>query len=37
MKLALFNDFVPGVVNGDRIVDVSSVVGRIHQLRHHGQ
>src|SRR5215470_12675059 len=27
MKLALFNDYVPGLVNGDRIVDLSSVVG----------
>jgi len=35
MKLALFNDFVPGVVNGDRIVDVSSVVGAIMALPVH--
>jgi len=35
MKLALFNDFVPGVVNGDRIVDVSSVVGAIMVLPVH--
>lgn len=28
MKLALFNDYVPGVVNGDRIVDISGVVGK---------
>ncbi|MGH7905423.1 MAG: fumarylacetoacetate hydrolase family protein [Candidatus Binataceae bacterium] len=28
MKLALFNDYLPGVVVGDRIVDVSDVVGR---------
>ena len=27
MKLALFNDYVPGVVNGDRIVDISDIVG----------
>jgi 2-keto-4-pentenoate hydratase/2-oxohepta-3-ene-1,7-dioic acid hydratase in catechol pathway len=27
MKLALFNDYVPGVVNGDRIVDLSGIVG----------
>src|ERR1700691_3345604 len=27
MKLALFNDYVPGVVNGDRIVDISGIVG----------
>ena len=29
MKLVLFNDFVPGVLNGDRVVDVSSVVSDI--------
>jgi len=28
MKLALFDDYIPGVVNGDRIVDLSSVVGK---------
>src|SRR5258707_12099377 len=34
MKLALFNDFTPGVVAGDRIADVSKVVGdRIMALR----
>jgi len=27
MRLALFNDYVPGVVNGDRVVDLSDVVG----------
>jgi len=27
MKLALFNDYVPGVVNGDRIVDLRGIVG----------
>jgi 2-keto-4-pentenoate hydratase/2-oxohepta-3-ene-1,7-dioic acid hydratase in catechol pathway len=27
MKLALFNDYVPGLVNGDRMVDLSRVVG----------
>jgi 2-keto-4-pentenoate hydratase/2-oxohepta-3-ene-1,7-dioic acid hydratase in catechol pathway len=27
MKLALFNDYIPGVVVGDRIVDVSRVAG----------
>jgi 2-keto-4-pentenoate hydratase/2-oxohepta-3-ene-1,7-dioic acid hydratase in catechol pathway len=27
MKLALFNDYVPGVVNGDSIVDLSGIVG----------
>jgi len=27
MKLALFNEYVPAVVNGDRIVDVSGTVG----------
>jgi hypothetical protein len=27
MKLALFNDYVPGVVHGDRIVDLSGIVG----------
>jgi 2-keto-4-pentenoate hydratase/2-oxohepta-3-ene-1,7-dioic acid hydratase in catechol pathway len=27
MKLALFNDYLPGVVNGDRIVDLGAVVG----------
>src|SRR5262249_22435802 len=27
MKLALFNDYVPGLVNGDRIVDLSGIVG----------
>src|SRR5229473_4223211 len=27
MKLALFNDYVPGLVNGDRIIDISSIVG----------
>ena len=35
MKLALFNDFVPGVVNGDRIVDVSTAVGEIMALPPH--
>lgn len=35
MKLALFNDFIPGVVNGDRIVDVSAVVGEIMALPLH--
>ena len=29
MKLALFNDYVPGVVNGDRIIDSSSIVGPV--------
>lgn len=29
MKLVLFNDFVPGVVKGDNVVDVSSVVADI--------
>ena len=29
MKLVLFNDFVPGVLKGDRVVDVSSVVSDI--------
>ena len=34
MKLALFNDFTPGVVAGDRIAEVSKVVGdRIMALR----
>ncbi len=28
MKLALFNDYVPGVVNGDRIVDLSGILGQ---------
>ncbi|MFN8556080.1 MAG: fumarylacetoacetate hydrolase family protein [Dehalococcoidia bacterium] len=32
MKLALFNDYVPGVVVGDQIVDVSGVVGDIATL-----
>jgi 2-keto-4-pentenoate hydratase/2-oxohepta-3-ene-1,7-dioic acid hydratase in catechol pathway len=27
MKLALFNDYIPGVVNEDRIVDISGIVG----------
>ena len=27
MKLALFNDYVPGVVNRDSIVDLSDIVG----------
>src|ERR1700683_1395575 len=27
MKLALFNDYVPGVVNGERIIDISGIVG----------
>ena len=27
MKLALFNDYVPGVVKGDRIIDIGSIVG----------
>src|ERR1700681_3496117 len=27
MKLALFNDYVPGVVNGDRIIDISGILG----------
>ena len=27
MKLALFNDYVPGLVNGDRIIDISAIVG----------
>src|SRR5262249_8160053 len=27
MKLALFKDYIPGVVNGDRIVDISGIVG----------
>ena len=35
MKLALFNDSVPGVVNGDRIVDVSAAVGEIMALPPH--
>ena len=30
MKLVLFNDFVPGVVKGDRVVDISSVTADIH-------
>ena len=29
MKLVLFNDFVPGVLKGARVVDVSSVVDDI--------
>ena len=28
MKLALFNDYIPGVVNGDRIIDLSGVLGQ---------
>lgn len=32
MKLALFNDFTPGVVVGDQIVDVSDAVGEIAKL-----
>src|SRR5271154_4927388 len=28
MKLALFDDYIPGVVNGDRIIDLSGVLGR---------
>ncbi len=32
MKLALFNDFVPGLVVGERIVDVSDEVGEIAKL-----
>src|SRR6266849_3017044 len=28
MKLALFNDYIPGVVNGDRIVDLSGILGQ---------
>ncbi|MBI3301001.1 MAG: fumarylacetoacetate hydrolase family protein [Deltaproteobacteria bacterium] len=35
MKLALFDDFVPGVVRGDRLVDVSAVVGEIMALPPH--
>jgi hypothetical protein len=27
MKLALFNDYIPGGVNGDRIVDLSGIAG----------
>ena len=27
MKLALFHDYVPGVVHGNRIVDLSGIVG----------
>ena len=29
MKLVLFNDYIPGVLKGDRVVDVSSVVSDI--------
>ena len=29
MKLVLFNDFVPGVVKGDRVVDISSVTADV--------
>jgi 2-keto-4-pentenoate hydratase/2-oxohepta-3-ene-1,7-dioic acid hydratase in catechol pathway len=29
MKLALFNDYIPGVVNGDSIVDLSGIVGSV--------
>ena len=29
MKLVMFNDFVPGVLSGDRVVDISSVVAGI--------
>src|SRR5713226_2397533 len=29
MKLALFNDYVPGVVNGGRIIDLSGIVGPV--------
>ena len=32
MKLVLFNDFVPGVLKGDRVVDVSSVVADIPRI-----
>ena len=32
MKLVLFNDFVPGVMKGDRVVDISSVVADIPQI-----
>src|SRR5260370_8682290 len=28
MKLALFNDYIPGGVNGDRIVDLSGILGQ---------
>lgn len=31
MKLGFFNDFVPGVIVGDQIVDVSSVVSRLNR------
>ena len=29
MKLVLFNDYVPGVVKGDRVVDISGAVGDV--------
>ena len=32
MKLVLFNDFVPGIISGDNIVDVSGAVGDIMAL-----
>lgn len=32
MKLVLFNDFVPGVVKGDRVIDISSVISDIPQI-----
>jgi 2-keto-4-pentenoate hydratase/2-oxohepta-3-ene-1,7-dioic acid hydratase in catechol pathway len=32
MKLVLFNNFVPGVMKGDRVVDVSSVVSDIPRI-----
>lgn len=29
MKLALFDDFIPGLVRGDRVVDVRDVIGAV--------
>ncbi len=29
MKLALFDDFIPGLVRGDRVIDVRDVIGAI--------
>ena len=32
MKLAMFDDFTPGVLNGDRVVDISDAVSGIPHL-----
>ena len=33
MRLVLFNDFIPGVLRGDRVVDITRVVADIPRLR----